>query len=347
MSAYEPEPAQITVELAEAALRCPGWAEVIEPMPAEKASEDPKYVLTCWLRAVFRRLRFPSCTPWRTALCVLLQLGIDIEATTVAELADSIRAYAARVSGEGNGVRCLDCGEVHDISPVGDFGAPPGDPGRTSSPVGVLADFGAVAWADAGPHGLLWLTPLGRMLAISLFFGCQPTAEADAAAVVELLGPLPSPIQLLMIQLWFTGRSPADAVRELLAYAEPRAGEVEALAALLLASMAGSDGIQAWREWAVRPGFGVYARDWLRGAGEPLPPEVDDMQLLTDKLWRQIDMLASAVIRDPGPCATWFGQIVAHGPDAVEAITWAWRQTGHPAVPRLVETLTSLSQQAK
>jgi hypothetical protein len=101
------------------------------------------------------------------------------------ELAEAALSCPEVTSGN---LKCLDRGQVHDLSPVGDFTAPHGDPERSRSPVGMLADFGAVAWVDAGPHGMLWLTPLGRMLAISLFFGASPVPDASVGEVIELIG---------------------------------------------------------------------------------------------------------------------------------------------------------------
>jgi hypothetical protein len=330
-------PGQISPELAEAALSCPEVTSGNLQLPRE---QEPEAVLTVWLHAVYRRLGFPSYTPWNTAFCVLLQLGIASDAMTVAELAGFIRDYAERISGEGEGVKCLDCGQVHDLSPVGDFTAPHGNPERSRSPVGMLADFGAVAWADAGPHGMLWLTPLGRMLAISLFFGASPVPDASVEEVIELIGALPGPVQRIMIQYWLTGRSAADAVRELLTYAAPRAGTPHSGSARLLATMTGTDGMDGWREWAAKPGYGVYARQWLEGQGEPLPDGLPEEQELTDKLWLGIDEILLPAQLRPDLIVHWFREVRAHSGDAgVDAVLWSWRQTGHPAVPRLAELI--------
>jgi hypothetical protein len=334
--AREFEPARICVELAEAALDCPASTGAPHPLPREMAREDPAAVLTGWVNAAFQRLRFPSASPWQTAVCVLLQLGIAANAMSVAELADSIREYAASISGSG-GVKCLDCLQVHDLSPVGDFASE--EPGRSTSPVGALADFGAVAWADAGPHGMVWLTPLGRMLAQSLFFGAAPRVDDDIGNVVERIGPLPAPVQRIMIQLWFTGRSPADAVRELLAYAARRPGTAHGDSARLLAVMTGPDGMTGWREWAAKPGYGVYARDWLRDHGEPLPVEMTRELMLTDDLWRTVDKLVTPITVNPGPYRDWFSQLSAQDDGKADAILSAWRAIDHPAVPRLIEIL--------
>jgi len=330
-------PGQISPELAAAALSCPEVTGGNLQLPGE---QGPEAVLTAWLHAVYQRIGFPSYTPWNTAFCVLLQLGIASDAMTVAELAGFIRDYAARISGAGEGVKCLDCGQVHDLSPVGDFTAPHGDPERSRSPVGMLADFGAVAWVDAGPHGMLWLTPLGRMLAISLFFGASPVPDASVEEVIELIGALPAPVQRIMIQYWFTGRSAPDAVRELLTYAEPRAGTPHSSSARLLATMTGLDGMEGWREWAAKPGYGVYARQWLHDQGEPLPDEVSKDQELTDQLWLGIDEILLPSKLRPELLVHWFREVRAKGGDAgVDAVLWSWRLTGHPAVPGLTELI--------
>jgi hypothetical protein len=333
------KPGQISVALAEAALECPDALSGALVLPS--LEQGAEAVLTAWLHAVYARLRFPSYEPWNTAICVLLQLGIASDAMTVTELADFIRSYAAKISGKDSpGVKCLDCGQVHDLSVVGDFTAPRGHPERDTSPVGMLADFGAVAWADAGPHGLLWLTPLGRCLAISLFFNASPHPTDSVADVIEVIGPVPAPAQRIMMQYWLTGRSAADAVRELLAYGEPLMGFAEEGAARLLAAMVGPDGLDGWRDWAAKPGYGVYARQWMEAAGEPLPDSVTEDQKQRDKLWLIIDEMNRLAEREPGAFLGWFKAIKDKAGDAgVNAIVFAWHLTGHPAVDRFAALL--------
>jgi hypothetical protein len=143
-----------------------------------------------------------------------------------------------------------------------------------------------------------------------------------------------------MMQYWLTGRSAPDAVRELLAYGEPLMGFAEEGAARLLAAMVGPDGLDGWRDWAAKPGYGVYARQWMEAAEEPLPDSVTEDQKQFDRLWLAIDEMNSLAEQAPGMFLGWFKAMKDQGGDAgVNAILFAWRLTGHPAVDRFVPLL--------
>jgi hypothetical protein len=214
-----------------------------------------------------------------------------------------------------------------------------GDADRDISPVGILATYGAVAWADAGPHGMIWLTPLGRMLATSIFAGCAPAAGAKVSTVVAELWKLPPTVMLAMARPWLAGRSAPAAVRDLLAYAEQQVGSGQGRVALALAEHAGSDGAPAWREWARKPGFGVYARNWLNDHGEPVPAQP------TDAIWLGIDKLMTQMADHADVFIDHFGELQRKGlPISVENMMSALRASGHPAAPQLIFMLTSGSE---
>jgi Plasmid pRiA4b ORF-3-like protein len=95
-----------------------------------------------------------------------------------------------------------------------------------------------------------------------------------------VISVLPPKIATEMARPWLTARSPIDAVRELLGYAESAEPD-QRMVALALAREIGPAAVQAWRESAGRPGFGAYARRWLAGQGEPVAEDPRDEAWLT------------------------------------------------------------------
>jgi hypothetical protein len=294
-------------------------------------------VLTAWVRELYVLLGMPD-RPLASALSVLFALRKADRELTAAELAAAM-LKAAGLDEEGSAGRsCPDCGLVHDLSPLGPLVLDRVD-GRERHPIARLADYGALAWADAGPHGMVWLTALGRMLATSVFAGFAPHPGADAATVMEALWQLPPPIAHEMARPWLAGRSAADAVRGLLTWAAPLAGSPRGFAALAVAELAGPDGADAWREWAGKPGFGVYARVWLSDNGEPVPEHP------LDGVWLNIDETLCRLAEDPDQVLERFEAMVRAGlPVPVDELLAGMLATGHPGAPKLVAFLVSESE---
>jgi hypothetical protein len=328
-----PTPAEVTAELAEAARSCDARAaiEVAETL-------DAGGVLTAWMDSITNELGLADETPWISALCVLNALSSTDRELTEAELTQALRAERRS---DVEPAPCLDCALVHEMSPVdGRFGSP----GQhcSKSVTGRLADYGVVGWAEAGPDGMVWLTPLGRMLAESIFTGCAPGPEADAETLMTATRLMPPGIMTRMTRSWLAARSPADAVRELLAYAEPRACTGEAWVALVLASSVGPAGIEGWRDWADRPGFGVYARDWLRDHGEPVT------RPLSDEAWRGIDTMLLALRAEPEQVLARAAAMMAadlKGMD--EVIVATFRDCGHPSAHKFADLLEEVRRQVR
>jgi hypothetical protein len=230
---------------------------------------------------------------------------------------------------------------VHEISAVdGRFGTP----GQhcSKSVVGSLAQYGAAGRAGAGPAAMVGLTPLGRMLAESIFTGCAPAPDADADAMMTATRLMPHAIMTRMTRPWLAARSPADAVRELLAFAEPRACTGEAWVALVLASSVGPTGIDGWREWADKPGFGVYVRDWLSDHGEPVT------RPLSDEAWRGIDSLLLALRAEPEQVLARAAAMMSadlKGMD--EVIVATFRDCGHPSAHKFADLLAEVRRQVR
>jgi hypothetical protein len=200
-------------------------------------------------------------------------------------------------------------------------------------PVGTpaLTGLGAVTTADGAAH----LTPLGSMLAVTVFERGAPAPDADAATVVSVILEVPPPAAQAMARPWLDARSADAAVRELLALAEAADGEQRA-AALAFARGIGPEAAPAWREWAGQPGFGAYARRWLADQGEPTAGDP------ADEAWLTVDalgiMLAALPGIEPAPLLDAVLQIDADH-EVPEALTLL-RGCGHPAAACIVARLT-------
>jgi hypothetical protein len=265
---------------------------------------DPRLVLGSWAAAAAGVLGVPD-EPCPGCLAVLLALSEADEPLGMAELAGAVQAVTEPEQGEP----CPECGTIHPADSSGLAGISseedepfgqggffgelldddefPGDDEESGSEehaegtVAGLAAFGAAAVTD----GTVRLTPLGRELAAAVFQGCAPAADQDAAALVSVISEVPPVVARELAKPWLAARSAADAVRELLAFAES-AGAGQRVAALAYAREAGPEAAPAWREWALRPGFGAYARQWLAAQGEPGAADP------TDEAWLTVDALS-------------------------------------------------------
>jgi hypothetical protein len=208
---------------------------------------------------------------------------------------------------------------------------------HAESTVAGLVSFGAATTpaAPPGPGGsdevMVWLTPLGRMLAESVFTGCAPPADADVATLIDVLDGLPPKIAEQMAAPWLSARDPAAAVSELLDYAES-AESGRRLNTMAFAMSIGPEGAPAWREWADRPGFGAYARMWLTEQGEEVAEHPGDQAWLTVEAFSA----AEAAI-PPGLTPLVLGAALADADvgEAAEVLS-LMRDSGHPDAARFV-----------
>jgi hypothetical protein len=177
--------------------------------------------------------------------------------------------------------------------------------------------------------------------------------DADAGTLVSAISELPLPVARTMAGPWLDARSADAAVRELLTFAESASGD-QRIAALAFATELGPGPAAAWREWAGRPGFGAYARQWLADQGEQVAQHpADEAWLVVDAFSAMLDALSDML--PPVLLAAAFQQQV--GGDAAEALALL-RGSGHPAAadiaarlsgPTLVPSLTgrTASQRAR
>jgi len=253
------------------------------------ADPSPSEVLGSWLRAVSAELGLPD-EPCAGCLTVLHELSQADGPLDLAQLAEAVGS--PDLPGDG-GEPCPDCGEVHGLPDLAAIVGYDEDDDlddsleHAESAVVSLVSYGAATALAAVPvdpggpgRAKVLLTPLGRMLAESVFTGCAPPAGADVAALLEVISVLPPKVAAQMAAPWLAARSPAAAVGEVLAYAES-AEPAQRLPAMAFAMGIGPESAPAWREWAAQPGFGAYARMWLTEQGEEVTEHPGDHAWLT------------------------------------------------------------------
>ena len=310
------------------------------------ADSSPQNALQCWLNAASAELGLPE-EPCAGCLTVLHELSTADGPLRLAELAEAVRPPEQPDDDEA---KCPGCGEVHgapDLAAVIGYDEDDDDLDdsleHAEGTVASLADYGAAAvLATAVPRGTgearVRLTPLGRVLAESVFVGCAPSADADAATLVDMLGAVPPKIAAQMAAPWVAARSPAGAVRELLAYTE-QVGPAQRMIAMAFATGTGPEGAPAWREWADRPGIGAYARMWLAEQGEEVPEHPGD------QAWLTVEALSAAGAAIPPDLASLvFGAALGNA-DAGEAaeVLSLMSGSGHPDAARFVESVAAAS----
>jgi hypothetical protein len=316
-----------------------GRRAIADGVPAGEA--DHGLVLTGWLRAAVRALGLPG-EPCAGCLTVLNELaGADGPLTS-----DHLAAAVAEALGEDEAYEveaepCPSCGEIHLADDLGlgdllgdDFFADE-DPAdeesadrHAAASIAHLIAFGAAG--QAGDGGLR-LTPLGDMLATSIFQGAAPPATASAGELIASICEVPPPVARTLARPWLSARSDRTAADALLAFAETAAGESR-LAALAFCADLGPGTAGAWRDWADRPGFGAYARRWLAAQGEPIARDPrDDAWLAADALGI---LLADVPVGIP-PALLAAALREQFGDESGEALQML-RDSGHPDAARIV-----------
>jgi hypothetical protein len=303
------------------------------------ASPDLEAALNAWARAAARAIGLPDA-PCPGCIAVLYALHAADGPLGREDLGDAVTASEPAMP---DGKPCPDCGCFHvpdDLLSVGALAD--GEAGARSGAehaeetVATLVGLGAVTAATGtAPDNTVRLTPLGSMLAVSVFEGCAPAPDADAGTLMAVIRKVPPPAALAMARPWLGARPADGAVRELLALAESSDGEQRA-AALAFAGRLGPEAAPAWREWAGRPGFGAYARRWLADQAEPVA--VDS----ADEAWLMVDalsiMLAALPAVEPAGLLDAVLQLDADH-EVPEALTLL-RGCGHPAAASVVARLT-------
>lgn len=277
--------------------------------------EDPDLAVQTWRQAVTVEVGPPE-DPCPQCLTVLFHLDRADGAVEPAMTANLV----AEVYGA-----CPDCGDVHEGE------AWDAEAAHALTMIDSLLGFGA---AVGDLMAEVRLTPLGRMLTESVFAPYRPAPEVDAAAVVDVVGPLPPLLASPMIEPWLAARTPAQAVRELLDYAV-QASARQRIIATAIAKFPGSAAEEVWRQFAEIPGYGVYGRAWLEEQGERVKRDPADSDWLAAE---SLSASMAAVPEERRPVLS-AAMRLASGGEIAELLA-SLKRSGHPDAPRLMAEIT-------
>jgi hypothetical protein len=320
-------------------------AEGTAPLPAELADR----AALAWIRGAGVPMGFPFDEPCTQCLTVLHELSLATKPTETGALVDAVRednpvadAFATAMDADTE-----DDEDATDLNyrAALDYGLVPGGlsqlaelmaddvTAHTHATISFLTQFDA-AFTGPGrtPGGTVTLTPLGKLLAGAVFDALTPPADASAAELVPATAGLPRAIVATVASPWIDARTPEEAVRELLAYAEQAEPGLR-VHAIELAKGHSDRANAAWREVAARPGFGAYARNWLAELGEDVPPDS------RDEAWLLADSISQAGAGVPPELASFvFAAAVRQcaGND-MDALLDDLRKSGHPLGPELAD----------
>jgi pRiA4b ORF-3-like protein len=173
----------------------------------------------------------------------------------------------------------------------------------------------------------LRLTPLGRMLAATMFASLTPPPGEMAGAVVSRLGRLTPRIAEKIMGPWLAARTTADAAREVLDFAAYARADLRMVATGYVRTL-GADALPAWRERSKDRGVGVYARTWLSEPGERVPIDGRDLD------WMHVENLSARMAATPEPIrVTLLADLGAHDPDALPELRSIVNRSRHPDAP--------------
>jgi hypothetical protein len=318
---------------------------------AELDEDLAQRVMLAWLRGAGLALGFPG-DPCEQCLTVLHELSEANGPLELLDLAAAVRDDDGSAPGVLNSPGtyiCPDCGQPHDASDL--------DPGGLAAlagfgddvdvdgvyalehavtAVGALVDFEAVVTGPGrSAGGTVTLTALGAVLAESVFGTLSPPATDAAEDLVRAVAWLPPKVALTVAGPWLAARAPQAAVRELLEFAEAFDGPVLRFVALEIARRSGGDAMPVWREYARRPGFGAYARQWLAEQDEPV--EADDR----DEAWLLVDTIAySGGQLPPEMHPLLSGAVQAAAGDSAAEVIAGIASCGHPRAADVARMLS-------
>lgn len=300
------------------------WVAAGQPL-SSWVDGDPETVLGIWAQCAFECLGLTSNADEMDLehLAVLAGLYERDGSASPSDLRDDI----AELNGSPSVCLCLDCvsGETED-----ELDDPLLEERYVEHVVKTLGEFGIAVIRD----GSVESTPLGRWLTDFMFRKSAPAVDLDAARLLYELELLPPKVTGLMSRPWRSARTPAEAVRELLAAGESTSGH-QRLLAVTLARECGPEAMPAWREWAVKDGFGAYARTVLAEEDGTAPSDADTAWITVDTLTIMVDSLPPDVPAGlaPGLLQGEFGGNLAGALPLIE-------NSGHPDASRLVSLLT-------
>lgn len=263
------------------------WAAA--DLDAVGSVSDPQAALIAWLQAATIMLDLAD-DPCAVCLIALHQLHSAAGPVAIEQLVSAVEAeFEPDTPDAPDSEPCPHCDQVHDWEDDDE------DEEDASEHVTVLVlamvAFAAVTADDETAE----LTPLGVLLAESVFGRHAVPRDADAADLVSAIAQVSPAVAVLFAHPWLSARSTPDAAAELIAFAES-ATSAKRFVALTFAWGLGNEATDVWRELAKRPGIGAYAREWLGQLGEPVTNEPADHAWLTvDAVCALLDTLADTM----------------------------------------------------
>jgi len=278
---------------------------------------DAEAAVRSWLRAFASKLNLPQA-PCGLCLTVLAELAdADDGVASTAELMDPVRQAFPTPDSPGDLAREL----RHAVSAVADL----------------LSFAAAVPAVDEQEDDRVRLTPLGRMLAETVFAALAIDPAADVETAVAMLAELPT-VRMSIARPWLAARSPTGAAGELLAFAESAITE-QRLIAVSFAKEIGPEAVQAWREYAEVPGFGAYAREWLAQLGEEVAADP------RDEPWLTVDAISMVGASQPPEVASAMISSLARrsGLSDLPTIARMLGESGHRDAERVAEAISRMA----
>jgi hypothetical protein len=218
---------------------------------------------------------------------------------------------------------------------------------QVESLLSLLAEFGAVT---AGKQPAV--TPLGAW-AMERLDADLPRAVgpgAEAAEAITAVAMAAAADRWHMAQGWLGARKPADAVRELLAAADPLSARLRDAAATM-AVMTGEDGLPGWhaiaRNAAVWPNSARVARGELHSCGQgPEPFQGDCGWLAAEAAAAALQARGEAWAEGLGPdealCRLW--EAAGGGPLDIATLLATVRAAGHPEADAVAGAVAALAE---
>jgi hypothetical protein len=307
-------PAVVTPELAAAALASPVLSGA-----GELSDAGDETVLRTWLRAFAAKLDLPD-EPCGRCLTVLAELDAAADGiASTQDLLDAVRLAFPAPGSPDDLAREL----RHAVSAIAD-----------------LLTFAAVVPAveESDDDNRVRLTPLGRMLAESVFAALAVNPAADVETVVTLFTALPPAVSMRIAQPWLAARTPADAVRALLGFAESATTRQRTVAVSFAKEI--GPAAEAWREYAKVDGFGAYAREWLAKLGEKVTADP------RDQAWLTVEAISVAEVSLPSPAVSDMIDSAAARAERgrLPAILTMLRESGHPDAERVAEAISKAAR---
>jgi hypothetical protein len=285
---------------------------------------DAEGVLSRWLRVALIPFGIPD-EPCAECVTILALLAGPSEPVSVLTLLEAVLSDFP--SGDED--------EDEDADEEEDAEADEELVGHVSATVAGLRDLNAIAVTefDDPEKDTLWLTPLGQMLASTVFAAITVAPDAMAAAVVRRIGEFTPRIAAEITGPWLAGRATVDVARELLDFAAYARADLRMIATAFVNTL-GPDAAPAWRERAKDRRVGVYARAWLGEHGENVPMDGRDEDWMRAE---EFDAYVAALA--PPALVVLLTGLEQAEPGALTELQRVLNRSRHLDAPRLIDAI--------